>query len=402
MRGGDAGGLEEVVDAGFDGLELVGDPEFEVGAGDGAFDLHAACQPKLGEAEVGGFVAREIDFEALNGLMELVAEVFFNEGDESGDFFGLFGAGAGGFEDFGDVAGFEEGEVVPALEVGVDPGGGGGDEVGGAVGCLGEGALEGGGAQGWGDEMADDAGVEGVSGEAEAGVAEDALGARDGAAGGADVDEGEVAGSAAEVADEDEFVAAEGGLVGVGGGDGFELEGDGVEAGVEEGGFEAGEGEGVILVGFGADEADGAANGGVVDGLLEGKFGVEAEVGEDAGDEVFDGVATAEDFGSGEGAAGEVGLEGLDEAALGVGGEVVLDGGGAGEAFDLRATGLFALFEIEDGAGGLGGGGGGGEGDEFDVAAGEREGDGAVGGAEVDADGGLWMRHDFSGWAWVA
>jgi hypothetical protein len=88
-----------------------------------------------------------------------------------------------------------------------------------------------------------------------------------------------------------------------------------VETGVEEGGFETGEGEGVVLVGVGADEADGAAYGGVVDGLLELKLGVGAEVGEDAGDEVFDGVAAAEDFGSGEGAAGEVGLEGLDEAA---------------------------------------------------------------------------------------
>jgi hypothetical protein len=62
-----------------------------------------------------GFVVGEVDLEALDGLVELVAEVFFDEGDERGDLFGLFGAGAGGFEYLGDVAGFEEGEVVPAL-----------------------------------------------------------------------------------------------------------------------------------------------------------------------------------------------------------------------------------------------------------------------------------------------
>ncbi len=100
-----------------------------------------------------------------------------------------------------------------------------------------------------------------------------------------------------------------------------------MEAGVAEGGFEAGEGEGVVGVGFGAYEADGAAYGGVVDGLVEVVLGLGAEVGEDAGDEVFYGVAAAEDFGAGQGSAGEVGLEGLDEAALVLGGEVVLDSG---------------------------------------------------------------------------
>lgn len=106
---------------------------------------------------------------------------------------------------------------------------------------------------------------------------------------------------------------------------------------------------------------DGAADGGAADGLAEMLFGLKPEIGEDAGDEVLDGVAAAEDFGAGEGAAGEVGLEGLDEATLGVGVEVVLDGGRTGEGFGGSAAGLFVLLEVEDGAEGLGGCGDGGE-----------------------------------------
>ncbi len=73
--------------------------------------------------------------------------------------------------------------------------------------------------------------------------------------------EGEVACASAEVADEDEFVAGKGGLVGVGGGDGFELKVDFGEACLGEGGAEAVSGVGVVFVGLGGDEADGTAHG---------------------------------------------------------------------------------------------------------------------------------------------
>ena len=180
----------------------------------------------LEEAELGGLVRGEGDLGVLDGLMELVAEVFVDEGDEGFDLLVRVGGGAeaGAAEDLVDVAGAEEGEVVPALEVGVDPGGDGGQGLAERVG-------DGVGAEGGRDEMADEFGVEGVAGEAEAGGAEDAFGRGARAGRGADVDESEVGGAAAEVADEDELVAGEGGLVGEGGGDGSSSEVDVFEAG---------------------------------------------------------------------------------------------------------------------------------------------------------------------------
>ncbi len=141
------------------------------------------------------------------------------------------------------------------------------------------------------------------------------------------------------------------GLVGCGGGEGFELERDGLEAGAQKGGAEAEDGEGFVLFGFGSDEADGAADGGVADGRAELVLGADAELGEDAGDEVFEGVGAAEDLGAGEGFYGQVGFERLDETAgavvIFVRFEVALDGRGAGAGEDA----VFRLFEIKDGAG---------------------------------------------------
>ena len=301
--GSGADGVEEGVDGFSDLGEIWGDPAFEVGAGDEGAEVEGS-RFGTAEEELGVVVAGECRFGALDGLVELVAEILVDEGLEGFDLFRLHGALAGGGQDFEHVAGAEEGEVVPAFQIGVDPGGDGRE---GLVEALGEGV----GAEGGGDEVAHHAGVEGVAGEGEAGVAEDSSGGGFGA----DGDDGEVAGASAEVADEDGFGVVEGLLVGVGGGQGFELEVDVLEAGAEEGGAEAVEGELLVFSGFGADEADGAAYGGAEDGDCRIGFGDLAEVGQDAGDEVFEGVGAAEDLGAGEGADGEVGLEGLDEAA---------------------------------------------------------------------------------------
>ena len=273
---------------------------------------------------------------------------------------------------------------MPAFEVGVDPGGQRED--------LFAATREGGGAERGRDEVADEARVEGVAGEGEAGGGEHfpalGCGCR------ADVEEREVAGAAAEVADEDGFGAGEGGLVGGGRGQGFELEGDVLEAGAGEGGAQAGEREGLVFGGFSADEAHGTAYGGGADGVSPGLLGLQAEVGEDAGDEVFEGVGAAEDLGGGEALDGQVAFERLDEAAggqaFGLGGEVALDGGRAGGGAD-RVGGA---FEEEDGsrAWRLVG-----EAQEIDLAvavAGEDGArDGTVGRAEVDADGGVFCGH---------
>jgi len=104
--------------------------------------------------------------------------------------------------------------------------------------------------------------------------------------------------------DEDQLVARERGLVGVGGGYGLHLEGDGLEACVQEGRAKTFGGEVVVLGSFGADEADGASDGGGADRLAEMLLGAQAQVGEDTGDEVFDGVAATEDLGPSELALG--------------------------------------------------------------------------------------------------
>lgn len=113
-----------------------------------------------------------------------------------------------------------------------------------------------------------------------------------------------------------------------------------------------------------------------------------AQVGEHAGDEVFQLVAAAKDFSAGEGAAGEMGLQRLDEAALLFGLEVVLDGGGAGkDVGPLGSGGGFGLLEVENGAEGLGKRAEGEKCGEADGLAAVDEGDGTVGGAEIEADG---------------
>lgn len=233
---------------------------------------------------------------------------------------------------------------MPAFEVGVDPCGNGREQL---VERTGEGI----GTERGGDKFADDAGVEGVAGQTEAAVAEQILcGAATFADAGADMEQGEVAGAAAEVADEDEFVVIERGLVGVGGADGLHLEVDGLETSVDEGLLKALQGEGIVVRRVCSDEADGAAYSGVAHRLAKLLFRMEAEVGEDARDEVFDGVAAPEDLGSGESAAGQVGLERLDEAPFVLGVEVMLDCAWAGEAFEMVATCLLELLEVKDGA----------------------------------------------------
>jgi len=282
---------------------------------------------------------------------------------------------------------------MPALEVGVDPRGNGGQK-------FIERAGEGVGTQRGRDESADNASIEGIAGQAEAAVAKKILrGAATSADTGTDVNQREVAGAAAEVADKDEFVVIEGGLVSIGSGDGLHLEIDRLEACMDECLAEALEGEGVIVGSIGSYKADWTAYGGVTNGLAKLLLGLQAQVGEDARDQVFERVAAAEDLGSGERTAGEVRLKGLNKATLVLGLEIVLDSGGPSEAFDLGSTRMFVLLQIKDGAEGFGDRRGSRKRDEFDHAFGTSEGNGTVRCAEVDADGetmGGGKRHGLS------
>ncbi len=141
-----------------------------------------------------------------------------------------------------------------------------------------------------------------------------------------------------------------------------------------------------MVLAFGADEVDGAADGGGMDFAAEVVLGLFAEIAEDAGDEVFEGAAATEDFRAFEAFAGEEGFERLDEASARFGAEVPFDAFGAAPAFDGPGCAFLHLFEVEQGAVGFGDAGGGGEADDLHLGRGDGAGDGTVGSPEIDTD----------------
>ena len=157
--------VEEGVDGGGDLLQLGGDPMLEPGAGDGALEFERACL-RAGEDEAGLRLAGERRLGALDGLVELVAEVLLDECLEGFEFCRLLRTLDAGGDKLEHVACAQEREMVPALEVGVDPGGQGEDRFAAGV-------REGRGAERGGDEVAYEACVEGVAGEGQAGGGED-------------------------------------------------------------------------------------------------------------------------------------------------------------------------------------------------------------------------------------
>ena len=81
-------------------------------------------------------------------------------------------------------------------------------------------------------------------------------------------------------------------------------------------------------------------------------------------------------------------LERLDQPSLFLGLEITFDGGGPGEGVGALWAGAgLGLFKIEDGAKGLRFATEGWERGELDLRVSIDEGNGAVGGAEVEADG---------------
>lgn len=84
-------------------MKVFADPRFEADAGDVGLNVHAA----VAELELRRIVVREVDLQALNGLMKLIAEVFVDEGDEGLDLFRLECVGTSALENLGDVTGFK-------------------------------------------------------------------------------------------------------------------------------------------------------------------------------------------------------------------------------------------------------------------------------------------------------
>jgi hypothetical protein len=133
-------------------------------------------------------------------------------------------------------------------------------------------------------------------------------------------------------------------------------------------------------------EVDGATDHDALAERSELLLGLRAEVGEEEGEEIDDGVRAREDAGRLEAAIGDVGLERLDEAALALGLEVAIDGAWPGDGLVATARVPSIGMEVEDGAKGVGGAALVAEARQRDAIA-VRDADGAVGGAEVEADG---------------
>ena len=103
----------------------------------------------------------------------------------------------------------------------------------------------------------------------------------------------------------------------------------------------------VVVIRFSAHESHGPADHGVADGDSQLTFRLFAQVGQDAGDEVFEAVAPAEDIRGRQSAAGQVGLERLNQPSFRFSSEVLLDGDRAGPRLDGRAPALLHVFQVQ-------------------------------------------------------
>ncbi len=87
------GGSEERVDGALDGGQFFRNPGLELCAGDGNAEVDGVGVSRaVAEAELGGVSVGEFELDLLNSLVELVAEIAINNGDESLDFFRFQGA----------------------------------------------------------------------------------------------------------------------------------------------------------------------------------------------------------------------------------------------------------------------------------------------------------------------
>src|SRR5579859_1683335 len=119
---------------------------------------------------------------------------------------------------------------------------------------------------------------------------------------------------------------------------------------------------------------------------------IEPQIREDAGDQILKGEVAAQDFGAGEIVRAQVALQRLNEPALLLRIEIMFDRGGAGPRTDTQMPTLANALHVEHRAEGLRLAAAPREAHQIDLAPGRGQCDGAVGGAEVDADGkGIWL-----------
>src|SRR5438477_2590420 len=74
------------------------------------------------EAELRGFMLRKGKFHPLNSLVQLISQVLFNDGDQRFNLLRLQSANTSALQNLAHIVGPQERKVVPAFEIGIDPG----------------------------------------------------------------------------------------------------------------------------------------------------------------------------------------------------------------------------------------------------------------------------------------
>ena len=117
FAGMDTGSLQKAIDTTLDGTQVVLDPLLKIAA----WDRDVQVQTTVAKVELRLGLSRQFELDLLDGLVQLIAEVLVDKCDEGFNLLGFQRADAGALQDFSNVIGAQEGEIVPALEVGINP-----------------------------------------------------------------------------------------------------------------------------------------------------------------------------------------------------------------------------------------------------------------------------------------
>ena len=278
-------------------------------------------------------------------------------------------------------AGAQKRQVVPALQVGVDPGRKRGQNLFARV----RHAV---GSQRGRNQAAHDARIEGVARQSHAAVAQQVCGTASAPTHSRPhVQQRKVAGAAAEVADQDQLVVVERRFVGIGRGHRLHLELHLLVAGELKRMAQTAQRVGFVLAVFRACKMHRTPHRGVAHRHAKLPLGMQAQVGQHARDQIFHGVMPPQNLGAGEQAAGQVALERLNQPPLVLGLQILFDGPRPGPRLQVTASGFFVLLKIEHRAERFRAAARGDKAHQLHrIARGPRQ--RTVGGSKIDADGG--------------
>ena len=276
--------------------------------------------------------------------MKLIAEILVDQVDQRFNLLRLECIRMSTLQYLANIAGLQKREIVPPLQVGIDPRRYSGQQ-------LIQRARQRVRSQRRRHQLPHNPRIECISRQPKPAVAEQVFrraSARTNP--GANMQQREVAGAAAKVADQDQLVMVQCGLIGVCRRDRLHLEVHGLEPGMKKCLPQSPCCKGIVIGVVCAHKPHGPAYSGMTNRLAKLPLRVLSKVCEDARDQVFDAVPPAEDLSSGEAAARKIGFQRLDQPPLILSREIVLDSSRPGKALHLAAACLLMLFEVQNGA----------------------------------------------------